>query len=81
MSTSVRYQYTPVPFTNVTINDAFWSPRMETNRTVTIGYDFQKSEETGRLTNFDKAAGRMAGDHEGIFFNVVRGNIVRGNVV
>lgn len=69
MSTSIRYQYTPVPFTNVTINDAFWSPRMETNRTVTIGYDFQKSEETGRLTNFDKAAGRMAGDHEGIFFN------------
>lgn len=69
MSTAVRYQYTPIPFTHVTINDAFWSPRMETNRTVTIGYDFQKSEETGRLTNFDKAAGRLAGDHEGIFFN------------
>ncbi len=69
MSTAVRYQYTPIPFTNVTINDAFWSPRIETNRTVTIDYDFQKSEETGRLTNFDKAAGRMAGDHEGIFFN------------
>lgn len=69
MSTAVRYQYTPIPFTHVTINDDFWSPRIETNRTVTIGYDFQKSEETGRLTNFDKAAGRMAGDHEGIFFN------------
>jgi len=69
MSTSVRYQFTPIPFTSVTINDAFWSPRIETNRTVTIGYDFQKSEETGRLANFDKAAGRMAGDHEGIFFN------------
>ncbi|MEZ4726646.1 MAG: glycoside hydrolase family 127 protein [Caldilineaceae bacterium] len=69
MPTPVRYQYTAIPFTNVTINDAFWSPRMETNRTVTIGYDFQKSEETGRLSNFDKAAGRMAGDHEGIFFN------------
>ena len=69
MSTTVRYQYTPIPFTHVTINDAFWSPRIETNRTVTIGYDFQKSEETGRLTNFDKAAGRLAGDHEGIFFN------------
>jgi len=69
MSVSVRYQYTPIPFTDVTVNDAFWSPRIETNRTVTIGYDFQKSEETGRLRNFDKAAGRMAGDHEGIFFN------------
>lgn len=69
MSTAVRYQYTPLPFTHVTINDDFWSPRMETNRTVTIGYDFAKSEETGRLTNFDKAAGRLAGGHEGIFFN------------
>ena len=64
-----RYAYEAVPFTSVTIADPFWSPRIETNRTVTIGYDFQKSDETGRLTNFDKAAGRMAGDHEGIFFN------------
>lgn len=63
------YQYQAVPFTAVTVDDAFWSPRIETNRTVTIGYDFQKSEETDRLTNFDKAAGRMVGDHEGIFFN------------
>ncbi len=64
-----RYAYEAVPFTSVTIADPFWSPRIETNRTVTIGYDFQKSDETGRLTNFDKAAGRLAGDHEGIFFN------------
>ncbi|MCB0107352.1 MAG: glycoside hydrolase family 127 protein [Caldilineaceae bacterium] len=69
MSEAVRYQYHALPFTAVTIDDAFWSPRIETNRTVTIGYDFQKSEETDRLTNFDKAAGRMAGDHVGIFFN------------
>lgn len=66
---AARYAYAAVPFTSVTIADPFWSPRIETNRTVTIGYDFQKSAETGRLTNFDKAAGRMAGDHEGIFFN------------
>jgi len=64
-----RYAYEALPFTQVTIADTFWSPRIETNRTVTIGYDFQKSAETGRLTNFDKAAGRLAGDHEGIFFN------------
>ncbi len=69
MSTPVHYQYKPIPFTNVTIDDPFWSPRIETNRTVTISYDFQKSEETDRLTNFDKAAGRLAGDHVGIFFN------------
>jgi len=69
MSRSGRYHYQAIPFIKVTIDDPFWSPRIETNRAVTIGYDFQKSEETGRHTNFDKAAGRMAGDHEGIFFN------------
>ena len=69
MSTQTRYQHTPIPFTKVTVDDAFWSPRIETNRTVTVPYDFQKCDETDRLSNFDKAAGRMAGDHVGIFFN------------
>jgi len=40
MSTNNSYQHTALPFTAVTINDAFWSPRVETNRTVTIGYDY-----------------------------------------
>jgi DUF1680 family protein len=69
MSSQISYQYKPVPFTAVTINDHFWSPRITTNRQVTIPYDFQKCEETGRITNFDKAAGWMEGDHEGIFYN------------
>lgn len=69
MTTTVRYRYTPVPFTAVDIADDFWLPRMQTNRTVTIPYDFKKCEETGRITNFDKAAGNMRGDHEGIFYN------------
>lgn len=69
MSSNVSYRYTPVPFTSVTIEDAFWSPRIAINRNVTIPYDFQKCEETGRITNFDKAAGWMEGDHEGIFYN------------
>lgn len=69
MSTQVAYQFTPVPFTDVLIDDPFWSPRLYTNRAVTIPYDFQKCEETGRISNFAKAAGRMEGDHEGLFFN------------
>ncbi len=59
------YPYTPIPFTEVQINDAFWGPRIETNRTVTIPYDFQKCEETGRVDNFDRAAGLMDGPFEG----------------
>ena len=42
---------------------------MRTNRQVTIPYDFEKCEETGRIDNFAKAAGLMEGPHEGIFFN------------
>jgi DUF1680 family protein len=63
------YPFQPIPFTKVTIHDAFWSPRIETNRNVTIPYDFQKCEETGRIDNFVKAAGQMEGAHEGLHFN------------
>ena len=63
------YPITPVAFTGVTFDDRFWLPRLTTNREVTIPYDFRKCEETGRIDNFAKAAGLMAGPHEGIFFN------------
>ncbi|HXF61937.1 MAG TPA: glycoside hydrolase family 127 protein [Caldilineaceae bacterium] len=69
MSAQIAYKLQPVPFTAVAIDDAFWSPRLETNRTVTIPYDFKKCEETGRISNFEKAAGWREGPHEGIFYN------------
>ena len=63
------YPITPAPFTAVCFTDRFWLPRLETNRQVTIPYDFEKCEETGRIDNFAKAAGLMEGPHEGIFYN------------
>ena len=60
---------TAVPFTDVTLTDEFWVPRMETNRRVTVPYDFQKCEQTGRIDNFAKAGGLMEGKFEGIYFN------------
>ena len=57
--TRAAYPFQPIPFTQVMIQDDFWSPRLETNRTMTIPYDFQKCEETGRIDNFVKAAGGM----------------------
>ncbi len=63
------YPITPVPFTSVKVVDDFWQPRLETNRTVTVPYAFQKSEETGRISNFAKAGGLEEGDFEGIYFN------------
>ena len=64
-----NYPITPVPFTNVKINDGFWKPRLETNRKVTIPYDFKKCEETKRIQNFEIAAGIKEGKFVGIRFN------------
>lgn len=66
---SLDYPIKPVAFTDVQINDNFWAPRIETNRKVTIPYNFKKSEETGRLRNFAIAGGLEEGEFEGIFFN------------
>lgn len=63
------YPIRPVSFTQVGIDDSFWKPRLETNRNVTIPYTFQKSEETGRINNFERAGGLEEGPFEGIFFN------------
>ncbi|MCA9890193.1 MAG: glycoside hydrolase family 127 protein [Anaerolineae bacterium] len=70
MSTEKRdYPIQPIAFTEVRIDDAFWKPRIDTSVNVTIPYDFQKCEETGRIDNFVKAAGLMDGPHIGRFFN------------
>src|SRR4029434_502556 len=43
------YPIKPVPFTAVKVADSFWTPRMETNRVVTVWYDFQQCGEKGRI--------------------------------
>lgn len=56
------YPVKPVPFTSVHVHDGFWAPRIETNRTVTIPFAFQKDEETGRVDNFVRAATALHGE-------------------
>lgn len=56
------YPVKPVPFTDVHLNDTFWAPRIEINRTVTIPFAFQKCEETGRVENFNRAAAALKGE-------------------
>jgi DUF1680 family protein len=46
------WQLHPVPFTNVTINDHFWSIRLESNRERSIPHIYKKLEETGRLAAY-----------------------------
>lgn len=56
-----------VPFTKVHLNDVFWSPRIETNRTVSIPSAFKECEKNGRFDNFALAAGLIKGEHKGDF--------------
>jgi DUF1680 family protein len=63
------YPITPVPFTAVKVSDGFWSPRMETNRKVTLPAIFKKCEETGRIDNFAIAGGLMTGEYKGERYN------------
>jgi DUF1680 family protein len=52
------YPIQPVAFTQVKLNDHFWTQRIETNRTVTIPASFERCESTGRVKNFQMAAER-----------------------
>src|SRR5262245_27120968 len=63
------YPIRPVPFTDVRVEDSFWSARMETNRVTTVWYDFKKCEETGRIDNFAKAGKLMPGPFRGTPFD------------
>jgi DUF1680 family protein len=56
------YPVKPVPFTAVHLDDKFWAPRIEINRTVTIPFAFQKCEENGRIENFNRAAAALKGE-------------------
>ena len=63
------YPIRAVPASAVTIDDGFWAPKIETNRTVTIPYILKQNEDTGRVANFEKAAGKKSGAYEGRRFN------------
>ncbi|HKE55792.1 MAG TPA: glycoside hydrolase family 127 protein [Pyrinomonadaceae bacterium] len=56
------YPVKPVPFTAVHFTDAFWAPKLEINRSVTIPFAFKKDEETKRIYNFERAAAVLRGE-------------------
>ncbi|OWA36830.1 hypothetical protein B9G55_01765 [Saccharibacillus sp. O16] len=58
-----------VPFTRVEILDHFWRPRLETVHDVTLAVCLDHCEETGRIANFSKAAGRMNGAFKGMYYD------------
>jgi len=59
----------PVPIESVHLEDAFWAPYLRVLREVTLLSQYQLCEETGRIFNFRRAAGKETGDFQGLFFN------------
>lgn len=55
------YPIQPVPFTDVRVDDAFWAPKIEVNREVTIPYVLRMCKEHGRINNFIIAAKHSGG--------------------
>src|SRR5947207_1307355 len=62
-------QLKPVGLKDVKLTDGFWKQKLDVNRNVTVWHNFKLCEETGRISNFEKAAGLKQGKHEGAFFN------------
>ncbi len=58
-----------VPFQDVRIKDDFWTPRIETNRKVTVEANLLQCERTGRIRNFAIAGKLEEGKHEGQLYN------------
>ena len=59
-----------ISFSKVTIEDAFWKPRMEKVADVTIPVCMDQTEfKTPRIRNFEITAGLRKGDFEGIFYD------------
>lgn len=60
---------TPVDFSQVRIQDEFWSPRLDKHKDVTLAVCIDQIEnQTGRIRNFENAA-KGEGRHSGIFFD------------
>ncbi|MBX3240259.1 MAG: glycoside hydrolase family 127 protein [Chitinophagaceae bacterium] len=59
----------PVNFSEVSITDPFWKPKMTTVATATLDACVSYTQDkTGRIRNFEKAAQR-SGKHEGIYYD------------
>jgi len=54
--------------TAVELTDAFWAPRRRVNREVTLFSQYRLGEETGRIDNFRRAAGKKDVPFQGRYY-------------
>src|SRR5687768_18590180 len=62
--------FEPVNFSQVTIKDAFWKPKVDKVATATLqACIYQTETATPRIDNFAIAAGKKEGKFKGIFYD------------
>lgn len=59
----------PVPIEAVSLQDSFWAPRLRLLREFTLPSQYEHCKETGRISNFLRAAGKADGAFQGFYFN------------
>lgn len=59
----------PAPVTAVTLTDGFWAARYKLNRETMLLAQYAQLEETGRINNFRRAAGKLVAPFAGLVFN------------
>jgi len=59
----------PVAIDAITLDDAFWAPRMRVNRELTLPSQLELLWDTGRIDNLRRAAGKIDGPFQGRYFN------------
>ena len=59
----------PLPLTDVRLSDSFWEPRRRVNREFTLPSQYEHLENTGRVDNFRRAAGKIEVPFRGLNFN------------
>jgi len=75
-SHSPHAQLRPVPLTAVTLTDTFWAPRMRVNWERTLPEQYRHLEETHRIDNFRRAAGKQPGTFKTKSVALVTGQVV-----
>ena len=68
-SYAAQAKLSEVSFTQVKIEDAFWTGHLDTNRTNTVKAIYEQLQVTGRINNFAITGGLMKGEFVGAVFN------------
>jgi DUF1680 family protein len=70
MAQTSLIQLEPVSFSQVTITDTFWKPKLDKVATTTLQACIHQTEEvTGRIRNFENVASKKKAKHEGIYYD------------